>query len=61
MADWTTLASLSTAGGALVPAIRDRRFSSVRASPRAAGIAERVLVIDLLHGTRKAGGARCVG
>jgi hypothetical protein len=45
MADWTTIASLSTAGGTLVLAIAT--FSSVRASQRTARIAEQALLIGL--------------
>jgi hypothetical protein len=45
MADWSTIASLSTAGGTLVLAIAT--FSSVRASQRAARIAEKALLIGL--------------
>ena len=43
MADWTTIASLSTAGGTLVLAIAT--FSSVRASQRTARIAEQALLV----------------
>jgi hypothetical protein len=43
MADWTTIASLSTAGGTLVLAAAT--FSSVRASQRSARIAEQALLI----------------
>lgn len=45
MADWSTIASLSTAGGTLVLAIAT--FSSVRASQRTARIAEQSLLIGL--------------
>jgi hypothetical protein len=45
MADWSTIASLSTAGGTLVLALAT--FSSVRASQRAARIAEQALLIGL--------------
>jgi hypothetical protein len=45
MADWSTIASLSTAGGTLVLAIAT--FSSVRASHRSARIAEQALLIGL--------------
>jgi hypothetical protein len=45
MADWSTIASLSTAGGTLVLAIAT--FSSVRASQRTARIAEQALLIGL--------------
>lgn len=43
MTDWTTIASLSTAGGTLVLAAAT--FSSVRASQRSARIAEQALLI----------------
>ena len=45
MADWSTIASLSTAGGTLVLAIAT--FTSVRASNRAARIAEQSLLTRL--------------
>jgi hypothetical protein len=45
MAEWSTIASLSTAGGTLVLAIAT--FSSVRASQRSARIAEQALLIGL--------------
>lgn len=45
MADWSTIASLSTAGGTLVLALAT--FSSVRASQRTARIAEQALLIGL--------------
>jgi hypothetical protein len=45
MADWSTIASLSTAGGTLVLAVAT--FSSVRASQRTARIAEQSLLIGL--------------
>jgi len=45
MTDWSTIASLSTAGGTLVLAIAT--FSSVRASQRTARIAEQSLLIGL--------------
>ena len=45
MADWTTIASLSTAGGTLVLAVAT--FSSVRASQRSARIAEQSLLVGL--------------
>jgi hypothetical protein len=45
MADWSTIASLSTAGGTLVLAVAT--FSSVKASQRAARIAEQALLIGL--------------
>ena len=43
MADWTTIASLATAGGTLVLAIAT--YSSVRASQRSTRIAEEALLI----------------
>lgn len=43
MADWTAIASLSTAGGTLVLALAT--FSSVRASQRTARIAEQALLV----------------
>jgi len=43
MADWSTIASLATAGGTLVLALAT--FSSVRASQRSARIAEQALLI----------------
>jgi hypothetical protein len=45
MADWSTIASLSTAGGTLVLALAT--FSSVRASQRSARIAEQAFMIGL--------------
>jgi hypothetical protein len=44
-ADWSTIASLATAGGTLVLGVAT--FSSVRASQRAAQIAEQALLIGL--------------
>jgi hypothetical protein len=45
MTDWSTIASLSTAGGTLILAIAT--FSSVRASHRSARVAEQALMIGL--------------
>jgi hypothetical protein len=45
MADWSTIASLATAGGTLV--LATATFSSVRASQRSARIAEQALLIGL--------------
>src|SRR4051794_34963661 len=45
MADWSTIASLSTAGGTLVLAIAT--FTSVRSSNRAARVAEQSLLTRL--------------
>jgi len=53
MADWTTIASLSTAAGTLVLAIAT--FSSVRASQQSARVAEQALTLNLrplLHPSR---------
>ncbi|HUB76852.1 MAG TPA: hypothetical protein VL977_07335 [Solirubrobacteraceae bacterium] len=61
MADWSTIASLSTAGGTLVLALAT--FSSVRASQRSARIAEQALLIGLrpvLAPTRDDDGAMTV-
>lgn len=45
MADWSTIASLSTAAGTLVLAVAT--FSSVRSSQRSARVAERSLLLGL--------------
>jgi hypothetical protein len=45
MTDWSTIASLSTAGGTLVLAVAT--FSSVRSSQRSARVAERALMLGL--------------
>lgn len=53
MADWSTIASLSTAAGTLVLAVAT--FSSVRSSQRSARIAEQALALNLrpvLHPSR---------
>ncbi len=53
MADWSTIASLSTAAGTLVLAVAT--FSSVRSSQRSARIAEQALSLNLrpvLHPSR---------
>ena len=55
MADWTTIASLATAGGTLVLAVAT--YASVRSSNRSAQASERalsaairpVLVLSLIH------------